>query len=347
MAKRKTVAAPRAMAMAEISTGKQFNKSGTWAGQQFLKALNAGQGITTDALRTLDTLRKDEWVAFDNALVEEGHIRLKGIADLIAAGLTIPVPNALGKTIFQYEKMTDMSAAQISLDGMAATDDDRVEFTLGNLPLPIIHKDWSLNLRTLTASRERGEALDTTQTRVAGRLISEMQEYVLFRGYAPKFLGFPIYGYTSHPNRETGGFIANGNWAQTAKTGSDCLNDTLKMIKALQAKGFYGPYNLYVDSLASTKLSEDFKANGDLTIRERLLMIEEIKGITVADQQLANHVSLVQMTRDVVALVQGEPVQTIQWDIEGGFTIRFKGFCIQVPLVRSDDRSYVGVYDMS
>jgi hypothetical protein len=39
------------------------------------------------ALRTLDTLRHEEWKYFDDALVEEAVIRLVGVADLIAAGL--------------------------------------------------------------------------------------------------------------------------------------------------------------------------------------------------------------------------------------------------------------------
>jgi hypothetical protein len=184
------------------------------------------------------------------------------------------------------------------------------------------------------------------QAGTAGRLVSEQVEKMLFQGYAGKFGGLSVYGYTSHPDVNTSVFGTNGNWAQTAKTGADCLVDVLSMIKVLEADRMFGPYWLYVDSLASTKLEEDFKANGDKTIRQRLLEVDRLQAITVADQMPANHVVLVQATADVVQLCEGEPLQTIQWDIQGGFQINFKAFTIQVPLIRSDDQGRSGIFDM-
>jgi hypothetical protein len=43
-----------------------------------------------------------------------------------------------------------------------------------------------------------------------------------------------------------------------------------------------------------------------------------------------------QDTVDVAAWVQGEPLQTVQWDEYGGFEINFKAFAIGVPLIRTD-----------
>ena len=39
--------------------------------------------------------------------------------------------------VFQYEKITDMNPAAVSMDGMAKTEGDRQEFELASLPLPI------------------------------------------------------------------------------------------------------------------------------------------------------------------------------------------------------------------
>jgi len=328
-----------------VDNGRQFmtGASGRWAGERLLQALREGRAISPRELRTADTLRKDEWKAFDEALVEEGMIRLRGIADLMAAGLTIPVTGAMGKTIMEYEKVTDMNPAEVSLSGVVRTEDDRQEFTLGNVPLPIIHKDFNLNLRTLTSSRNRGESLDTSQARVAGRLVAEMLEQMLFLG-SKTFGGSPIYGYLTHPDRNQIDFATAGElWNAAGKTGEEILLDVLAMIAAAEADRFFGPYWMYVPSNFSPKLEEDFKSNSDKSIRQRLMEVDRIAKIQTVDQLTASNVVLAQATQDVVALVTGEPLQSIQWDIEGGFVIKFKAFQIAVPLIRSDAQLRSGV----
>ncbi len=333
----------RGMAAAEGGNAFLGGASGRWAGEQLQKALEAGQELSPSALRTNTTLRKDEWKAFDEALVEEGMIRLRGIADLQSAGLTIPIANAMGKTVVEYEKVTDMNPAGVSLSGVDRTEDDSQEFELGTIPLPIIHKDFNLNLRTLAASRTRGEALDTTQARVAARLVSERLEQMLFVG-GPVFGGSSIYGYTTHPDRNQVSF-SGASWLTA--TGEVMLTDTLALIAAAQTDRYYGPYWMYVPSNFSLKLDADFKAASDKTIRQRLLEIDGLTSIKTCDQLTASNVILVQATRDVTALVTGETLQTVQWDVEGGFIIKFKAFSIQVPLIRSDAQNRSGVQHLS
>ena len=336
------------MKHAAVQGGGDFwgGASGRWAGERLIEAMDAGRQISPSELRTNTTLRKDEWTAFDEALVEEGIIRLRGVADLIAAGLTIPVANAMGKTTLEYEKVTDMEPAGVSLSGVPRTEDDRVEFELDSVPLPITHKDFDLNLRTLVASRNRGEALDTTQARVAGRMVAERQEQMLFLG-GPTFAGKAIYGYTNHPDRNPVSFVTNGSWELTAKTGGNILEDVLTCIAAAETDRYFGPYWLYVPSNYSLKLEEDFKANSDKTIRQRLMEIDRLQSIKTVDQLTASNVILVQATRDVTALVMGEPLQSVQWDIEGGFIIKFKAFTIQIPLIRSDAQNRSGVVHLT
>lgn len=333
---------------AVIQGGKEFMGSGgRWAAEQMLKALKDGTPFSTQVLRTADTLRKDEWKAYDEALVREGLIRLRGVADLLGAGLVKNIANGFGKTMFEWETVTDMDDATISMDGIARTDNDRQEFELDSLPLPIIHKDFFLHMRHLASSRERGEPLDTMQAGTAGRKVSELVEQVLFQGTTKKFQGKSIYGYTTAPNRNTSGFGSNGDWGQSAKTGENILTDVLTMIRGLEADGFYGPYWIYVPSGASTKLEEDFKSNSDKTIRQRLLEVDRVQRVTVADKMPDSAVVMVQPTMDVVCMVQGAPLQSIQWDVEGGMRINFKAMTINVPLIRSTAAGDCGVYHMS
>jgi hypothetical protein len=341
MAKRNSLPLP-------LSTGKQFMSSGggRWATERLAAAIKSGRRMSPKELRTLDTLSKDEWIHLDAELVEEAQLRRIGIADLMSNGLTLPVPNAMGKTIVQYETLTDMEPAIISLDGKARSNDDRQEYDLHGIPLPIIHKDFDLNLRVLEASRTRGEALDTTQIRTAGRLVAETLERVYFMG-GPTFGGLPIRGLTTHPDRNIVTWGVHGNWLSGTKTGEDILQDVGILKAAAHAARMYGPYMLYVPATYDVRLDGDFKPNSDKTIRQRIMEVDGIQGVKAADMLTGNNVILVQMTKDVVCLVNGESLQTIQWDVEGGFVIKFKAFCIQIPLIRSDAQGRSGVVHMS
>src|SRR5262245_36199802 len=113
----------------ENITGNPFRGAGgAWATRQLKEWILQGKNLSAGALRTLDTLRHEEWKFFDKALLAESVIRLRGVADLIAAGLVKNVPNALGKTVFGYDKVTDMDAATTSLDGISRTGNDVLEF---------------------------------------------------------------------------------------------------------------------------------------------------------------------------------------------------------------------------
>jgi hypothetical protein len=60
-----------------------------------------------------------------------------------------------------------------------------------------------------------------------------------------------------------------------------------------------------------------------------------------------NNVLLIQMTSDVVVMLNGADLQAIQWDVEGGMRINFKAMTIQVPLIRSDIDNRCGIVHMS
>jgi hypothetical protein len=117
----------------------------------------------------------------------------------------------------------------------------------------------------------------------------------------------------------------------------------IAMIAAAEADRFYGPYWLYIPASYALHIAQDFKTNSDKSIRTRLMELEPLVGIRSSDQLTGEQAVLVQATQDVVMLVEGEPLQTIQWDINGGFQINFKAFTIQVPLVRSDADGRSGV----
>ena len=222
---------------AVLSSPRHFmtGGSGKWAGEKMMAAILNGGQFSPDALRTLDLLQRDEWKHFDNVLVEGAVARLKGVSYFIGKGLVIDVPNSMAKTVYEYETVSDLEDAAVSLDGITRDMNDTIDFASAGLPLPITHKDWYLNLRRLQASRERGEPLDTTHIRLAGRKIAEKSEEMLYRG-GKTFGGLTIYGLGTHPNRNLASFGTNGPWDATLKTGDNILADVQTLLSAAQDK---------------------------------------------------------------------------------------------------------------
>lgn len=303
-------------------------------------------GMDPNAIRTNDTLRKEEWMQFDEAIIKVAEDRLTGVADLMSRGLVYNVANGLGTTVLEYEDMSDMEAAQVSMDAVTRGDGDRVEFDINYLPLPITHKDFQINIRVLEASRKLGNPLDTTMAELAARKVSEMNEQYLFQGAsAYAFGGGTIRGYVDAPNRNT--VTLAQNWDASGKTGEEILQDVRDMKQASINANHFGPWLLYIPTAYETVLDDDFKANSDKTIRQRILEIAGIDDVKVSDYLTANNVLLVQMTSDVVRMVQGLPLTTVEWQTQGNMVFHFKVMNILVPQVRWDQTLQSGITHLS
>jgi uncharacterized linocin/CFP29 family protein len=298
--------------------------------------------FNVNALRTNDTLRKDEWKMYDKAVVEVARTRLVAVGDLIRAGLVMNLPNALGFTRVEWETATEMTPADITMSGISESQGDRVEFELTGIPVPIIHKDFNLNIRALTASRRTGQPLDTMQVERATRMVSEKIEQMLFLGYTGLGSNNTIYGYTNATNRNTTTSTGSKDW-DTDSTGEDMLVDTLAMIDKLVGDNMYGPYGLYVTNTAYVRMGADFKANSDKSILQRLLEIPNLRWIKPASFCPAKQQIMVQMTKDVVDMIDGIQPTLVEWDSHGGFVKHFKVLAIMLPRVRNDAELQSGI----
>jgi hypothetical protein len=83
------------------------------------------------------------------------------------------------------------------------------------------------------------------------------------------------------------------------------------------------------------------------TIRERILEISGIEDIKVSDTLSDDHVIMVQMSSDVVRLVQGLPITTVEWQTEGGMVFNYKVMTILVPQLRADQNDRTGIVVLS
>lgn len=302
--------------------------------------------FNVDCLRTNASLRKDEWVNFDEALLEEVTQRMVGVNDLMSKGLRYDISNGMGSTTVEWETVDETREAEVNMDGIARAQSDSLDFTLHSLPLPIIHRDFYINSRFLEASRTRGEALDVTNMRVAARKVSEKVEDMLFNGITNyNFAGGQIFGYTTAPDRNT--VTLGTSWLNSGVDGEAILAQVLEMVSAAHDDRMFGPYVLYVPTAYWIKLLEDFKANSDKSMISRILEIPTLTDIKVADFLTAENVLLIQMTSDVVDIVVGMQPTTVQWETQGGFLLNFKVMTIMIPRMKSTDAGRSGIVHLS
>jgi uncharacterized linocin/CFP29 family protein len=327
-------------AAAAVDTIYQGKASGSVAARLM------ANGMNPNALRTNDTLRYDEWKQIDKTVLEITKARLVGVNDLISRGLTYNITNGLGTTVLAYEDMSDFSDADINMDASAPGTKDRPEYQIAYLPLPIIHKDFSYNIRALMASRTGGSPLDTTSAAMAGRKVAEKVEEILFCGASSyTFGGGTIRGYLDATYRNTGSL--NVHWDHSAATGANMFDDVLRMKAASIADRHYGPRILYIPTAYETHIDDDFKAATSDSIRQRILAIEGIQAIHVADKLTADNIVLVEMSPETVRMVIGMEPTNVEWQTEGGMIFHFKVMTIMVPQIRQDQDHRSGIIHFS
>lgn len=288
------------------------------------------------------TLRRDDWIYIDDAVIRAGRERLRAIADLRARGLTLTIPNGMGKLMLEYETMGSVGPATISMDGIRRSDRDRPVYDFKGLPLPIIHKDFGFTARQIAVSRNSNTPLDTTMAEESSRKVAEEAEKLLLGVTSSYYYGgYTVYGYTNFPDRNT-------HVLADPTTPGWTPNDTVADVMAMKAKSiadfFYGPWVLYVGTSWDQYLDEDYSAaKGNNTLRERIMQIAGISSIERLDYLTGFQMLLIQMTSNVIRIVIGMDMTTVQWQLHGGMEIEYKVMTIIVPQVRGDTDGNTGI----
>jgi hypothetical protein len=288
------------------------------------------------------TLRVREWIDLDQAIVKAARQRLRAVADIRAAGLTYVVGEGMGKTVLQTERQTDNGEAQLTMDGLKKGRNDRPEYDVTNLPLPICSSDFKISARQLATSRNGNSPLDTTMAEMAARRCAELTEKLLLGTtgtYA--YGGGTVYGYTNFPQRITKTLTnpTAGGW-----TPATLIDELLDMKLQSQLALHYGPWRLYNSMNWDKFLDGDYSAaKGDNTLRQRIAKIDGFTGMSTLDYLTGYQILMIQQTSDVARLVIGMDFTTMQWESEGGLEINFKVLGIMVPQVRADINGNTGI----
>lgn len=312
-------------------------------GRSYIMTNRAGKSVPQLIGNSTATLRKDEWIELDTAVVMAAKERLQVVADLRTSGLTYNLANGMSKTVLETQAMSDISPATVSMDPARQSDSDRPEFDLTSLPLPVIHKDFHFNARQLAAGRNSGQGIDVLAAQLAARRVAEEAEkLVIGNGANVTYGGGTVYGLTNFPQRITvSGFHepSVSGW-----TGATFVADVLQMRQAAVNSLHYGPYVLYVGKNWDQFLDVDYSTlKGDNTLRQRVQAIQGITKIQSLDYLPGWDLVLVQQSTDVLRLVLGMDVTTVQWETMGGMRLNFKVMAIMVPQLRADFNGNTGI----
>jgi len=259
--------------------------------------------------------------------------------------------NAMGTTVLTWEEISDAMEAAISIDPVARAKGDLPTHSTSHIPIPVVHSDYIISERVLQESRSRGNPISVSGAERATRKVNQKLEDMLFGATASlTYGGGAIHSYLSHPDKNTISFASAGEyWDASGKTAAQIVADVRAMKASSKAAFHYGPWVLYIPSDYDDILDGDYDVAGDslMTIRDRILRIDGITKIQVVDRLAADTCILVQLTSDVVDLVDGMAIQNVQWDSEGGFVHNYKVMTIQVPRIKSDYAGNSGVVVLS
>lgn len=304
------------------------------------------------------SLRKEEWINVERAVVMATRQRLRAWTDLAAAS-GLGGFNGMSKMTHEYEAMTDPGEAVKDMDGITDGRTDSPLFKLRSVPLPITHSDFWFSERRLAVSRNSGTPLDTTMAEACGRRVAEMVEKTLIGTETGVTFGTQTGGITAHDGTSTEYGYTNFPYRITktdlhtpdATHPEQVVEDFIEMRELMYSYGYFGPFIAYTSTGYDRFLDDDYFRTGgtavSTTLRKRLYGpdgIDNITDIRRLDFLTSGYqVVMVQMTSDVAQAIEGMGVTTVMWESQGGMRKNFKVMCIEVPLLKAPYNGVAGI----
>jgi uncharacterized linocin/CFP29 family protein len=290
--------------------------------------VNSARGIQVNSL-----LKEDEWRQIDADVMEAARQPLRALADLRVRGLTKPL-GGLGTMISNWYTRSEMTPATVSMSGQGSQR-DLPDMKMAGVPVPIFAKEFAIDLRTLLASRRMGDGLDTTSAVEATRVVAEAMDDIVISGNTGIVVnGATIYGYRTHPDRNTNTATTygGGDWGTLAY-----IVPTVEgMINAANDDRHYGPFHLYVAQTqynqAALKYYDDGSSDKPI---DRILGLPPIAGVSMLPQLADGELLLVSMTRETVEWAEAMDIQVREWATPDGMTSIFRVMACGTPRIKS------------
>lgn len=300
------------------------------------------------------TLRHEEWRIYDDVVQQTMKEELLGVSDLLARGLRTNLANPFGTTQHLWETVSEMSAAHVSMYTTTTPEDDRVQYGLKGVPVPVISKGFFLDERVLESSRTLGNSLDGENAREATRVVAEKMEALLFSG-GVSYGGYTLGGYTNATGVNTGN--VTGAWSTLATTNPGAIySDVVTILNVLfgtdKANGPFMIYvprtwymtlmNPYFTTTAASPGAVTGLVNPNRSIYEQIVSIPQVLDVKPTTQ-LTTGVVVVSMQASVVDCIYGFEPRLIQWESQGGMGNHFRVMSIMSFRVKADYDGNSGV----
>ena len=298
------------------------------------------------------TLLRDEWKSIDATIGQERQLRMAFVNWLISKGCVIDIPNGLGVTQYEWQNISAMSGADISMDGMKQADTNRPEYTSETIPLPITAANWRLNLRYLEESRRKGMPMDTFMMSEKARNVAQFVETMMVQGANSfKYAGDTLYGLLDSPNVEaltSGSGLFTQAWDDSTITGTGILKDLLAMVKKMNDNKRFGKFALWLPQKYETALAQDYVSGYPKTIGARLMETGMLEGIYYSDyinqdSNSKDRICLIEPSKATIAVVRGMDFRDFEWQAYGGWVMEHKIAGIYAPLIRKDAGGLYGI----
>lgn len=302
-------------------------------------SLNDNGHLVTNAGES--TLRKDEWELLTRKMIQEYQKNTTLINDVRSAGLTSSL-GGLGTIIAQWQREGDITGAQIDMDARTQAKNDRPEYDLQGIPVPITHKSYTVHTRNELASQKSGFGSTSTRTGIlAATKIAQSNELMLLDGVpGMKVMGNEIFGYRTHPERITGNTSAD--WATAS--GATILADVLDIIAEVRGDLIGGEMTFYVAEDIWTNLQNDFSdAKGSDTILERILKVAQVGSVKPARDLVAGEVLAVTLDANTIDLAIAQDTSNVMWNDISLFETEYKVFNALVPILMPTMAGRLGV----
>jgi hypothetical protein len=219
---------------------------------------------------------------------------------------------------------------------------DRANVDIVNMPLPIIHKEFSFEAREIAISRNNGQPLSTVNLELgAGRVADAIESLVLGTWGTYQYGGGTLYGLTNHPNRSVGGFLnpTVGGW-----TPFMLYNSVIRMMQDALTANQFGPFDLYFSTgLMQYMLRMMTDQYGAGSLLKNLKEIPNIVNVEMLDFLTGNQLLLVQRNPATASVLIGMDMKLVQWVSDGGETENFRIMAMILPLIQTDISSQCGI----
>lgn len=291
----------------------------------------------------------EEWKSLDNRLLEVAQNNLLLVNQLRNRGLTRTAD--LSTLIFEYEKAVadDPSDATVSM-GLEARGQDAMPGgrQLAGVPLPIVHKSWHINARTMRTAGASGTSanINTRPMETAADGVFNTIENMLYNGWNGQVDGYSVPGLLTESNRNRFG---GTDWSDTTNvTNEQVRGDILTAVEALEDDS-YEPENVgYImylprDGVQTLRRRRVGTDNRNSLLSEFDRDYGDFIDIEWTSNIPAGNAVMLKPVPEVLELVMASDIQNVEWSSHAGFTTHMKVMASITPLVKSDTAGQSGI----